>query len=167
MRVIKTLRDALTWELQCLYNAEKQVKDKIDMIQSKITSKTLKATLKKYAESTGNKRVKIDRMFSYLSREPKPRINKVMEKLLREAQLQIGPRVSNNMKTLVLISAFQYTIQYKVSAYKTALYYALNLELDTVADLLKQIIEWEIKTDAALKDLTQKEFGNSNAAIWN
>jgi len=95
-------------------------------------------------------------MFSYLSQEPGSRKNEVMGKLLEETQYRAKCPASCTISNVLLISAFRHIIQYKISAYKTALMHALELELENVADFLHQILEWERKTDKALMNLELK-----------
>ena len=152
------LEDILSLELQSLYDGEKILKEEINAILPYTESEELKSILTKYAESCDHKRLKLDRMFSYLMEEPSSKENTVISKLLEEIQLRMKNSVSGKIRSLALISGFQLLNHYKITAYKTALMYSLELELDTVADLLHQIIEWERKTEKALAELSKKEF---------
>jgi ferritin-like metal-binding protein YciE len=164
-KLISTLEDALAFELQSLYDGERRLKDKINSISPAIEQETLNAVLKKYAESADHKRLKIDRMFSYLSQEPDSRINEVLDKLLEETQERLKWSVPGKIRNLMLISAFQHINQYKISSYKTALTFAMELELENVTDLLLQVVDWERKTNKALMDIALKEFSKSGEAI--
>jgi len=160
---LATLEDALAFELQCLYDGEKRLKDKIKNCIQNLESETLKAVLDKYAESAEHKLLKMDRMFSYLSQEPGSRRNEVMDKLLEESQYRAKCPASGKISNVLLISAFRHINQYKISVYKTALMHALELELENVADLLHQILEWERKTNKALTELELKALKSDEA----
>lgn len=118
----------------------------------------------KYAESSDHKRLKLDRMFSYLMDEPSTKTNTVMSKLFEDTLLRVKHSISDKISSLALISGFQLVNQYKITAYKTAFMYSLELGLDAVSDLLHQIIEWERKTERALAELSNKEFCTSAGA---
>ena len=168
-KAIEKLEDVLSLELQSLYGGEKILKEEIQTILAFTVSETLKSVLTKYAESCDHKRLKLDRMFSYLMEEPSSNANIVISKLLEETLLRVKHTIPDKIKCLTLISGFQLINQYKITAYKTALMYSLELELDTVSDLLQQIIEWERKTEKALAELSNKEFcksATSTPSAW-
>lgn len=158
------LEDILSLELQGLYDGEKILKEEINAILPYTDVEELKSILINYAESSDHKRLKLDRMFSYLMEEPSSKVNTVMNKLLEDTRLRAKHSLSDKIKSLVLISGFQLINHYKIIAYKTALMYSLELELDTVSDLLHQVIEWERKTERALAELSNKEFRKSSDA---
>lgn len=162
-KAITKLEDVLALDLQSLYASEVTLKKKIGGIISATDSQQLKEILKKYAESSDHKRLKLDRMFSYLMVEPSE-VNTTIAKLLDESQHRAKHIVSDKIKQLVLISDFQQINHFKICCYKTAMMYALELELDTIVDLLHQIIEWESKTEKALSDLCVKEFNKCSKA---
>ena len=54
---------------------------------------------------------------------------------------------------------------YKTAAYKTAHLFAIELELDTVADLLQQIIDWEMETGKSMSSLSIKEFNRLSRSV--
>lgn len=53
-----------------LYHAEENLKEGLSKVTTIIQSVKLQDILKRYLESCDHKRSKIDRVFSYLSREP-------------------------------------------------------------------------------------------------
>jgi ferritin-like metal-binding protein YciE len=158
---ITKLEDVLALELQNLYNGELSLKEKLEKIIPDTDHGPLQEILKKYAESSTNKRLKLDRMFSYLMVVPVSHSNVIMNKLVDEAIQRTKHSLSDKIKALVLISGLQKINCFKMTAYRTALMYALEVELDTVADLLHEIIEWERKTDKSLAELYLKEFNTS------
>jgi ferritin-like metal-binding protein YciE len=159
-KMIKTLGDVLAMELSALLAGEVILKRKIEGIISDAPSGRLKEILQRYSESSGDKRLKLDRMFSYLMVEPSL-VNTSIDKLLDETLQRIKYILSDSIKTRVIISDFEQINHFKITAYKTALLYSLELELDTVPDLLHEIIEWERKTRKALNDLYLEEFNTS------
>jgi len=157
-KAITKLEDVLTLELQVLYTAEVGLKEKAEAFIRDTDCAQLLEILKKYTESSDHKRLKLERMFSYLMVEPEVENVSIFGKLLDESIRRSRHVLAGKIKTLVLISDFQQLNHFKMTAYKTALMYALEIELETVADLLHQIIEWERKTEKALAELCLKEF---------
>jgi len=163
-KAITKLEDALALELQSLYDGEMSLKEKIEEANRDTDCIELKEILKKYAESSDHKRLKLDRMFSYLMVEPSSQGSTIIGKLLDETVQRAKHTLSDKIKTPILISGFQQVNHFKIASYKTALQYALEVDLDTVADLLQQVIEWERKTEKALADLCVKEFNKCSVA---
>jgi ferritin-like metal-binding protein YciE len=159
---IRTLGDVLAVEIQSLYCGEASLKRKLEEIISAAPSKRLQEILQKYSESSADKQLKLDRILYYLMVEPSSQVNTIIDKLLDETLHRTKYIVSDEIKTRVIISDFEQINHFKITAYKTALLYSLELELDTVSDLLNQIIEWERKTRKALNDLYLEEFNNSH-----
>lgn len=152
-RSVSTLEDALAFQLRSSYSGEQLLNGRIPTCVEELNSQSLRTVLEKYGESANHKILKLERIFNYLSQEPSSRKNEVIEKLLEAAQYGEKCGCSNKMSDILLTSSFRQIIQYKISVYKTALMLALELELETVSDLLHQILEWERKTDKILKDL--------------
>ena len=157
-KVITKLEDVLALKLQDLYAGEIHIKEKVVELIPYADCARLQEILKKYTDSSDHKRLKLERMFSYLMLEPVIPDHSIIERLLAESVQKSKHVQDTKVKTLLLISDFQQINHFKITAYKTALLYALELELDPVADLLHQIVEWERKTEKVLAELCLQEF---------
>ena len=164
---ITKLEDILALQLQELHNSERAIKEKINTLLLYSESEELNEILLKYSESSDHKKLKLGRMFYYILVEPVDKSSSIVSTLLDETAFRLERTSSSKIKTLLLISGFQCINHFKLSLYRTALTYALELELDTVADLLHQIAEWERKTEKALNAQAHKEFSKGTPSIYN
>jgi ferritin-like metal-binding protein YciE len=155
---LTTLQEALAFQLQGLSYAEAKVKEEFNACRHHVTSGKLKSEIKKYTESADSKLLKLERMFNYLMQEPLTRKNDVINSLVDETHQLLSATSSSHLKDILMISCMQSISAYKISCYKTAYLFAVELELDTVSDLLQHILEWEIETGKALAIMAIEEF---------
>lgn len=155
---ITTLHDALCYMLQGLVFTEEKIKKEFSSCRKNITDSGLKSELDKYVESADNKLLKLQRAFGYLTQDTVSRKNEVITKMLDETHRLLSPSTSSQLKDILMLSCLQNISSYKISAYKTAFLFALELELDTVADLIQQILEWETETGKHLSPLALEMF---------
>jgi ferritin-like metal-binding protein YciE len=162
---IKTLQDALTYQLQGLFYAETQVREEFSRWSRNITSRPVKSELQRYIESIDDKLLKLERIFNYLMQERLIRKNAVVDRLLEETRHMLDYAAPGHLKDILMISCIQNINAYKISSYKTAYLFSIELELDTASDMLQQIIEWELQTSTELNALSIQEFNRLDAAL--
>lgn len=155
---ITTLQDALAFQLQGLHYAETKVREEFNSCSLHLTSSRLKEEIGKYMESSQDKILKLERIFNYLMQESVSRKNTAIIELLRETEQMLSIANSSHLKDILMISCIQNISAYKISSYKTAYLFSVELELDIVADLLQHILEWEIETGKVLGILAIEEF---------
>lgn len=155
---ITTLQGALAYQLQGLSYAEKKVQKEFNACSHHLTSVKLKNEIEKYIDSSDSKLLKLERIFNYLMQEPTKRKNQVIDKLLDETHEMLSYTSSPHLKDILMISCIQNICAYKISGYKTASMFSVELELDTVTDLIQHILEWETQTSKTLAILALEEF---------
>ncbi len=156
---IHTLQDALAFQLQGLFYSEKFLRKELNACLPDVASEKLKKEMQKYAGQAENKILKFERIFNYLMQEPVTRKNEVIHKMIDEMhQILTFTISSTHLKDMLRISCIQNLNAYKISGYRNAYMFAAELELDTAADLLQQILEWELATSKALSELSIEEF---------
>lgn len=163
-KIISTLQDALTYQLQGLFYAETKVKHEFEILHQKITSPDVNAQIKKYIGNADNKIQKLDRIFDYLMQEPMPRKNEIIVKMIEETRHLLGLTSSPHLKDILMIACIQNINAYKIAGYRTAYLFAIEQELDTAADLIQQILECELATGKRLASLSIHEFNKLNNA---
>ncbi len=62
------------------------------------------------------------------------------------------------MRDILNVSCVQNINAYKISVYRTAYLFPVDIELDSVTDLLQQILESELETETLLTTLAIEEF---------
>jgi ferritin-like metal-binding protein YciE len=161
---INSLNDALAFLLDGLYQTETKAASEFQACCGKIHSLRLQEVVSQYVGSAQDKLLKLDRVFSYLMKDPEHRANKVVDELLTETRLMVSLATSENLKDVLTIGCIQNINAYKIAGYKSAYLMAVELELDTATDLLQQVLAWEIETSRELAGLSIEEF-NQNRIV--
>jgi len=156
--VIHSTQDALAYLLQGLYYTETTLKETLPSCCSAISSIRIRDEFKKYADSASNKLLKLERAFNYLMTEPMTRKNEAVHQLMTEMHHILAGTTSAHLRDILSIGYIQNINTYKISCYRSAYLFAVELELDTVTDLLQQILEWEIDASKILNQLAFEEF---------
>jgi ferritin-like metal-binding protein YciE len=154
---IQTFEDALAYQLQGLFFAEKSLREEFDTCSREMTSDEVKVAIRKYVESADDKMLKMKRIFNYLLK-PIERKNEVINKLIDETHHLLNYVTLPHLKDILMVSCIQNINAYKLAGYKTAYLFAVELELDTAADLIQEIISWERQTAKELSELSLEEF---------
>lgn len=159
---LTTLNEVLAYQLEGMYDAEKKLQYAIPICSETIRLNTvLKQEIKKYGELATDKRTKLKRIFSYLLVEPFGRKNKMIDTLLKDTHEMLSYASTDHLRETILIACIQSINHYKIAGYRTALAFAIELNLETVADLLHEILQWEKETDSALTQISIKELKES------
>lgn len=161
----KDLNKALTYHLEGMYDAEKQIIDFIPGCVKHATSHALKDEIRKYGEMMADERVKLKRIFGYLLTGPYGRKATAVGEMLQDIKQFSKAASSAEVKDVVIIAGLQLLIHYKISAYGTGLAFAEQLGLDTAAELLAEMLDWEKATNKALSRLALGGLNQKAAAL--
>lgn len=140
---ISNLTDALAYKLNELYDAEQKLSSAINTCIDQISSPLLKQELNSYAESSKDKILKLDRVYSYLMKEPAKDKDNVVGTLISSFRKILKISISNEMRDIMLISCLRTINYYKIAGYETALIFSWELELETASTLLEEVLRWE------------------------
>ncbi|MEQ9377636.1 MAG: DUF892 family protein [Imperialibacter sp.] len=151
---ITDLKDALSYQVNQLYVAEKQLKKELTDCVSKVASKEMKAELTKYTSLAEDKVLKLERVFNYLMEEPSANSNKVIDKMVDETHQLISRALSDNIRDVVIMACLRSIIHYKIARYQIASTFALELEMEVVADLIDEIVDWEKQAELRLESMS-------------
>ena len=160
-----TLEEALVLELEALYQAEAKLKDGLLKMTTIIPSAGLQDILKRYLESCDHKRTKVDRVFSYLNREPRSCHTHVVDELISELYDRLKFAQEPAVQNRVLVNELLRIGRYKACAYEASLRYAETLGLETAADLLQTIVHWEKNNERELQGLFFHEWSEENILV--
>ena len=161
---IHTLQDTLAFQLQGLYYAEVKIKEELGNCDAGISSHNLRQEVQKYVTSTDEKLLKFERIFNYLMQEPELRKNTVITRMLDDTREMLTYTDSSHLRDILMVSCLQNLNAYKISSLKIAYMLTLELGLDTAADLLQQVLEWELETAKALSRTALEEFNKTQTA---
>jgi ferritin-like metal-binding protein YciE len=162
---IKSTSDALSFLLQGLYYTEVKLKEIFPTCCSSISSDHIRKEVNNYTSSADNKLLKLERIFNYLLTEPLVRKNTAVDELLAEMHQVLESTTSPHIRDILSIGYVQNINTYKISTYRSAYKFAVELDLDTVTDLLQQILEWEVDTSKVLSHLAIEEFTKAHQPV--
>lgn len=157
---IKTLQDALSYHLQGMLYTENKVSDEFLNCRHHISSDGVKKVIQTYLNNAENVKLKLERVFNYLMVEPVARKNEVIDKMIEETQDLLSYASSPHLKDILMIGCIKNINAYKTASYQTSYLLAAELEMDTPADLIQQVLEWEVSTGKSLSGLSIREFNN-------
>lgn len=155
---IKTSSDALAFLLQGLYFTETTIKKTLPACFRGISSEQIRSTFNNYATSADNKLLKLERVFNHLMTEPLTRNNEAIHQLVGEMHQILTATTTPHLRDMLSIGYMQNINTYKISSYRSAYLFAVELELDVVADLVEQILGWELETSQLLSQLAIEQF---------
>src|SRR5690606_28336160 len=116
-------------------------------------SSAIRIEIQHYVDHADSKILKLERAFNYLMKEPLTRQNETINELVKETHQMLESTTSTHLRDILTIGCVQNINAYKIANYRSAYMFAVEMELDTVTDLLQQILEWEIDTNKALSTL--------------
>lgn len=164
-KTINTLEDALIIDLENLYCAELRLKNKLKRVSKIIQSGRLRESFERYLDDCESKRLRIDRIFSYVNHEPKSCTTSVMDEMIEEIFRHITFANERSVQDLLIINCLQRINHYKLSLYESSLRYTEELELDTPSVLLTAIINSERETMKGLEGLCVAHLNICSARI--
>ena len=160
---IKTLQDAISYQLRGLIGAEIKVAAEFKHCEDRIHSVKVRSALSQYVKTANDRLLKLNRVFSYLMQEPRMRQNEIIDSMIEETHRLSETSATPQLKDILFVACIQNINAYKVAGYKTAYLFAVEMDLDTPADLLLEIIQWETSAVATRSDLAISSFNELNA----
>ena len=157
---INSLNDALAFALQGLYYSERKLAYKFTTCCSQVSSTKLTNLIRGYTDTSQDKMTKIERIFGYLTNETRSRTNNVVNALMDETHQMVESANSFYLKDTLTIACVQNINAYKISGYRSAYLFAVELKLENATKLLHQILESERETRRFLTELSIEEFND-------
>jgi ferritin-like metal-binding protein YciE len=164
---IHSLHDALSYLTKGLYYAETKLIHDFAPCCNSLTAPSLKKEIEKYTSSSNNKLLKLERMFNYLMTEPAGGKSEVIDKLLEETKRMLTGCDVPHLRDQLAIGCIQSINAYKVTNYRAAYMFAIELELDAVADLVQEILEWETINKKIISKVAIEIFNDTNRTTTN
>ncbi len=155
MKSLASLNDALIYLLKGLYDGEVILQQAIPACIKNVTSEALKNELNRYKEDSYDKVLKLERVFNYLMTQPGGKRNVVLKKMINDTNSMLSTTSTAEVKDIILASCIQSINCYKIAGYRTAMAFAIELQLETVPDLLHEILELEKQTSHAMNKITR------------
>ena len=152
---LTSLNDLLLHQLQDLYGAEQQLLKAMPKMISKAESPKLKAAIETHYSETQNQVNRLEEVFTALGEKAEAIKCKAMEGLLKEAEETMAEDADPEVMDAAIIASAQRVEHYEIAGYGTAATYARFLGHTQAAELLKQTLSEEKKTDELLTVLAE------------
>jgi ferritin-like metal-binding protein YciE len=155
MKKLKNLKDLLCHEVQALYSAEELLVSGIKRMFAQANNLELKAAFQQHLEET---KIHIERLLEVsriLNIDPEGDSNPAMKGLIAEGEKAMDKESNAETMDAALIVAAQKIEHYEIAGYGSATYYAEELGLYDVANLLQKTLAEEKATDKKLNMLAK------------
>jgi ferritin-like metal-binding protein YciE len=160
---LDTLQDLFLNELRDMYHAEKQLVKALPRMAKAARSAELQAAFTKHLGETERQVERLERAFQALGETARGKRCQGMEGIVEEGKEILEEEGQEPVIDAALIAAAQKVEHYEIASYGCLVTYANLLGQREVADLLKQNLAEEEKTDKALTALG--EGGINEAAV--
>lgn len=164
MKELKDLTDLLGHEVQVLYNGEVLLIAALPRMIKKANNEALKAALSQHLEETQTHKQRLERAAKLLGIDPDGDGNPSMKGMIAEGEKVFHKDASPETLDAAIIAGAQKIEHYEIAGYGSAAYFAEELALQSVADLLKQTLQEEKATDAKLNDLAKSNINPKSVA---
>lgn len=154
---LTTLNDILAYQLRGMYDAEQKLRTEVPPCCSCASFIHLQNEIEKYIEQSSNKIIKLERIFNYLMEEPTGYHNSIIDKMLEDINSITANVVSPRLRDVMVTSSLLAINHYKLGIYSCCQLIALEMEVETVSDLLAEIVNWEKETNRALSRIALEE----------
>lgn len=162
MPEMTTLHDALVDEIKDLYSAEKQLVRALPKMAKNASSDELRDALESHLEETENHVSRIEQAFELLDMKPKAKHCVGIAGIIEEASEVLQEDAEDSVMDALIIAGGQRAEHYEIGAYGTVVAWAEALELNEIAELMRQTLDEEKAADKKLSELA--EAGINDAA---
>jgi ferritin-like metal-binding protein YciE len=151
----KTLQDLFLETLKDIYYAEKKILVALPKMAKAANSDQLRAAFEKHVGETEGQVDRLQQVFKMLKQPPKGKTCPAILGLVEEGEEIIEDFEDSSALDAGLLSGAQAVEHYEISRYGTLIAWAEQLRMPQAAQLLKQTLDEEKKTDAALSKLAE------------
>lgn len=161
---LTALDDLLEHELKDLYSAEKMIIEALPKMMEAASSPELKKDFQQHLEQTREQHSRLEQAFDMLDIEPEEEKCEGIEGIIKEGEKIVSAEGDPNVKDAGLIAAAQRIEHYEIAGYGTAHAFAGALGYEDVAQVLRQTLDEEWKTDKLLTDVAEESVNVKAAA---
>ncbi|MDB5234354.1 MAG: hypothetical protein JWR44_1347 [Hymenobacter sp.] len=156
MNELKTMRDLLVHDVQMMYSAETQGLEGLEQLVDMATDPQLKAAFKQHGMETKRQVARLEQIMATMEIKPSREICSAMKGLLTDSEKLMRKETSPEVLDAMLIAAAQKMEHFEIACYGTAVRMTEDMGMTQAAELLRQTLEEEKKTDDILNDLAMQ-----------
>src|SRR5438105_13891991 len=151
----KDLNELFLETLKDIYYAEKKILVALPKMAKAANSDQLRAAFEKHAGETEDQVQRLQQVFKMMKQPPKGKTCPAILGLVEEGEEVMEDFEDSPALDAGLLSGAQAVEHYEISRYGTLVAWAEQLGMNQAVQLLKQTLEEEKKTDAALNKLAE------------
>jgi len=159
----KTLEDLFHDTLKDIYFAEKKILVALPKMAKAAHSEELRAAFEKHYEETEGQVERLEQVFEMIEKPARGKTCPAILGLVEEGQEVMKEFKKSDAHDAGLLSGAQAVEHYEISRYGTLIAWAQQMGLTQAANLLKQTLEEEKKTDASLTKLAESSLNEMAA----
>lgn len=155
-----SLFDVLAHMLHTLNTSDAALLNDLGRHTDQLSSAAVRYEVDSYLGALRDNQLGIERIFSYLMKEESKSANPIIREMIHELYTQFSHTDQAYLKDVFMITSLRGIVSYKMSLYYAAYQVALELELETPADILHQLFEKEVNASKSLDRLSLTQFTN-------
>jgi ferritin-like metal-binding protein YciE len=158
------LRDALVDEIRDLYNAEKQLTKALPKLAKGATNDVLRDAIESHLEETEGQLTRLERVFELLDEKPRGKHCAGIAGIIEEGSDTLQEDAEDSVMDAMIIAAAQRAEHYEIGAYGTVIAWAEALELEEIAEILKETLAEEKAADEKLTAIAESGINEAATA---
>lgn len=155
MSKLKNLEDLFHHQLKDIYSAETQLIEALPTMKDKATDKELKQAISDHLKETKEQKKSLEKIAEKLDIDPSGETCKAMKGLIKEAKDFISEDATPEVRDAGLIADAQRIEHYEISAYGTAVQFAMGLNHADIAEKLQKTLDEESSADEKLGEIAK------------
>lgn len=155
MAKLNSLKDLFDDQLRVLYYSEKSFNNVLHAVINMIHSESLRNELQNQADSAIDQVKKLEKLFGKAGIEKEAKTCTAMDGILDELKEVMNADADPIVKDAALIAEVQKAIHFKIACYGTLKTYAGMLDLNEVADRLRETVVEEKEFDRNLSEIAE------------
>jgi ferritin-like metal-binding protein YciE len=156
MNELKTMRDLLAHDIQMMYNAEQLGVEAQAMLAEKASDPQLRSAFERHGTETQQQVARLEQIMATMEIKPSRESNAAVKGLMSDSEKLMRKESTPEILDAMLIAAAQKMEHYEIACYGTAVRMTEDLGMTQAAELLRQTLEEEKKTDELLNDLAKQ-----------
>ncbi|HEX8504939.1 MAG TPA: DUF892 family protein [Hymenobacter sp.] len=155
MNQLQSMRDLLVNDIQMMYSAETLALEGLSTLVEAATEPQLKAAFEKHGQETRQQVARLEQIMTLMEAKPSREVCAAMKGLITDVEKLMRKESTPEVLDAVLIAAAQKMEHYEIACYGTAVRMTEDMGMTQAAELLRQTLEEEKKTDEILNDLAK------------
>jgi len=153
MSKLNNLEDLFHHQLKDIYSAEKQLISALPTMKEKASNAKLKQAFEDHLKETKKHKKRLDEIADTLGIDLSGETCNAMKGLIKEAKEFISEDASEEVRDAGIIADAQRIEHYEISAYGTAVQFAMGVDQSKIAEKLQQTLDEESAADKKLNEL--------------